>query len=85
MEADQAERGAEGGPEEVPHQRRCDVLQLQDRHGRELLVDALEDVVVEVPGLVPRVIQPRERYRGSELEEVRRGPFERGGGSVWSN
>ena len=40
-------------------QPRGDVLQLQRRQLRELLVDALEDVVVQVPRLVEFLLAPR--------------------------
>mmetsp|Transcript_32711 Transcript_32711/g.92785 ORF Transcript_32711/g.92785 Transcript_32711/m.92785 type:complete len:201 (+) Transcript_32711:1420-2022(+) len=40
------------------HQRRGDILQLQHRHGGQLLVDALEDVVVQVPRLVELSLLP---------------------------
>ena len=34
-----------------PHERGCDVLQLQGGHAVQLLVDALENMIVQVPRL----------------------------------
>ena len=52
-------------------ERGCDVLEFKDGEGGELLVDALEDVVVQVPGLVQLRLAPAHAVLLAPLVRLR--------------